>query len=72
MKRVQSRPINNGRLMSQEHTLTVVEAVNYYSSRIAKLDLENRLLILMPPVLFSMVRLFQEPWNGDPTSQTVA
>lgn len=51
MKGVQCRPVNNSRLVPDEHALAIVEAVDHDCSRVPKLDLKDRLLVLVPPSL---------------------
>lgn len=49
-ERVQSRTIDDSGLMPDEHTPTVIEAVDNDSSCITKTYLEHRLLVLPPPL----------------------
>ena len=56
MERVERWSINDSGLMSDEHALAVIETVDDKRSCIAKSDLENRMLVLMPPFLYTNVR----------------
>ncbi len=55
---IESRSIDNGRLVSDEHTLCIVEGVDDYCARISESDLEDRLSIFPPPSLADRSMVF--------------
>ena len=51
MKGVQRWPVNYSRLMSQQHSFAVIEAIDYDCSRVAQPNLKDRVFVLAPPFL---------------------
>ena len=51
MKSVQSRSIDDSRLMPNKHAFAVIEAVYHDCSCVAESDLIGRMLVLVPPFL---------------------
>lgn len=49
MEGVQRRPIYDGRLVTNEHLSAVIERIDDDGSRVAKPNLEDGLLVLLPP-----------------------
>jgi len=46
---IEGRPVDNGGLMTDQHSLCIVEGVHHHSSSIAKADLKDADMILPPP-----------------------
>lgn len=62
MESVESRPVNDGGLVPDEHALAVVEGVYHHCSCVPETDLEDGPLVFAPPGLADsgMVRAERE------------
>ena len=72
MKGIQRRTVNDGRLIPDEHSFTIVEAVDYNGPSISKFDLEDGLFVFVPPFLDLVSRFIDSIRDLSHTSQTVA
>jgi hypothetical protein len=49
MEGIQCRPVDNSRLVPDEHLLGILKRIDYDRSSVAQANLEDRLSILAPP-----------------------